>query len=238
MSKYRKRMNRFLAEGERCVEQILENRKIMVESVLLLDDSTDTGRFRHDEVPAYTLSAHDFGLITDTQSPQGVAAVCVIPDESAAGQLAGTGGLIAAMDAIQDPGNLGTMIRTASWFGATGILLGEGTADPFHPKVVRSTAGATGILPYRKGPLSKELAELEKAGYRTCLLDGGEDAISIKQVKPHQKTVLVVGNEANGISSSLFTNGRIPVRIDGHEEYVESLNAAIALSIGLWHFAG
>lgn len=238
MSKYRKRENRFLAEGERCVEQILENRILTVEAILLLEGLAGEFHVQHEEIPHYTLSAHDFASVTDTQTPQGLTAVCVTPEESARGNLAGYGGLVVAMDAVQDPGNLGTMIRTASWFRAAGLLFGEGTADPFHPKVVRSTAGATGALPYRKGNLSEELEMLESAGYRIFLLDGSEDSISIRDVKPEKKTVLVVGNEANGISRDLFSSGRTPIRIDGNAEYVESLNAAVALSIGLWHFTG
>lgn len=238
MSKYRKREKRFLAEGERCVKQILENRKLTVESILLIEGSADELHLQTEEIPRYTLSEQDFVSVTDTQTPQGIAAVCVTPEESSSGYLADAGGLIVAMDAIQDPGNLGTMIRTASWFGATGLVFGEGTADPFHPKVVRSTAGATGVLPFRKGALPEELEQLGSAGYRIFLLDGSKDSISIKDVRPQKKTVLVVGNEANGISRDLFSTGRTPVRIDGNAEYVESLNAAVALSIGLWHFAG
>jgi len=238
MGKYRKRENRFIAEGVRCVEQILENGIVSVESILLLDGSDVAIHARYKDIPHYSLSAGDFGSITDTQTPQGVAAVCITPEESSHGDLAGSGGLIVAMDAIQDPGNLGTMIRTASWFGSAGLLFGEGTVDPFHPKVVRSTAGATGVLPYRKGNLSEELKLLESAGYRIFLLDGSQDSISIKDVRPEKKTVLVVGNEANGISRGLFSSGRNPVRIDGDAGYVESLNAAVALSIGLWHLAG
>lgn len=237
MSKYRKRENQFLAEGERCVQQILENRTLEVESILLLEGSAESFQIQHEGIPHYVLSAKDFGSVTDTQTPQGMAAVCLTPEESAPGTMAGIGGLIVAMDAVQDPGNLGTMIRTATWFGAAGLLFGEGTADPFHPKVVRSTAGATGALPYRKCDLTGELKLLELAGYRVCLLDGSDDSISIKEIRPEKKTILVVGNEANGIRRDLIDPKRISIRIDGNADHVESLNAAVALGIGLWHFA-
>jgi RNA methyltransferase, TrmH family len=236
MGKYRKREGLFIAEGERCVEQILENGAVTVECILIRDNLQVPAGLSSTNLPVYSLTDNDFRSVTDTENPQGIAAVCEIPGESEFQDLASLSGLLVAFDAVQDPGNLGTMIRTASWFGVSGLIFGEGTVDPFHPKVVRSTAGATGVLPFRKMDLTKELAILEASGFSTFLLDGSDQSVAMKTITPEPKSILVIGNEANGIQDKLFTQTRTRIRIDGNAGHVESLNAAVALSIGLWHF--
>lgn len=236
MSKYRKRENRFIAEGQRCVEQILDNQIIQIEAILLLEGSGDEALIRQTDIPILSLSENDFIDVTDTQNPQGIAAVCITPEESDSDTFSRTEGIIVALDAIQDPGNLGTIIRTASWFGVSGLLIGEGTVDPFHPKVVRSTAGSTGTIPFRKGKLSEEITNLESVGFKCSLLDASTNSVSLKSFKPNTKSILVAGNEANGIDQKLFRDNRTSIRIDGTGNSVESLNAAIAVSIALWHF--
>jgi len=183
------------------------------------------------------LESEDFLSISDTENSQGIIAVCQIPFEANVDELVLSEGVIIATDAIQDPGNLGTMIRTASWFDASGIIFGTGTVDSFHPKVVRSTAGATGRLAYQSGDLSKMINEFEEHGWDIVLMDGGEGSINLKEVVPDRRTLIVVGNEGRGITGKLFTSTRKKVRIDGKSEAVESLNAAVATSIALYHFA-
>ena len=237
MGKYRKKEQLFLAEGNRCVEQILENGAVEVIE-LLVEDGFDAANLNPPSLPVYSLSSDDFNSLSDTETPQGVIAVCRIPPEADLRYLAEQRGLLVAFDEIQDPGNLGTMIRTASWFESTGLLIGEGTVDMFHPKVVRSTAGATGTIPYLKGDLIELLVNLEESGYRVFLLDASDASVELRNVNPEKdkKTVLVVGNEASGVQSKLFGNKRTAVKIEGKSNRVESLNAAVALSIGLYHF--
>jgi TrmH family RNA methyltransferase len=117
-------------------------------------------------------------------------------------------------------------------------LIGHGTADPFHPKVVRSTAGATGALDYMKRDLAEILAEFENKEWQVYLMDGGDGSISLQTIKPAEKSILMIGNEGNGISEHLFLPQRTKVGIPGHSSSVESLNAAIATGIGLYHMAG
>jgi RNA methyltransferase, TrmH family len=188
------------------------------------------------KVAAYSLDSKTFSAVTDTDNPQGILAVCRLPEPVQLDEFEDKGGVIVATDRIQDPGNMGTIIRTACWFGATGLLVGNGTVDPFHPKVVRSTAGAVGGIKYCQGDLGSMLRELEKKGWRVLLLDAGEKSISIKSVSQIRKCVLVIGNEANGIDPELGTEGREQVRIDpaSGKKPVESLNASIAAAIGLF----
>ena len=234
--KYRKKTGLFLAEGYRCVEQIIKNKKIEV-SEILTDSTINPSKIKPDNIPVFGLSKNDFATISDTENSQGIIAVCKIPHQTSIDNISISPGLIVALDALQDPGNLGTIIRTASWFGVGGMLIGKGTADPFQPKVVRSTAGATGAIPYLKGDLAAHLDLLEKENWNIYLLDGSADSVSIDTVSPTEKTVIVVGNEGNGVDSTLVKANRKLVRIDGKSEIVESLNAAVAASIALFKFS-
>ena len=234
MSKYRKRENLFLAEGERCVEQILQNGIIHVKEVVLVESASVSGQIQNSDTDIFSVSERELSEFTDTANPQGVVAVCEIPEESDPAALMSTSGTILAIDALQDPGNLGTVIRTASWFGINGLLIGRGTVDPFHPKVVRSTAGATGAIPHLSGDLESMIESFEEAGWPVQLLDAGADSKPIQSIKPGERTLLVVGNEANGINPNLFNEKRKRVRIDGDSGFVESLNAAVACSIAMF----
>ena len=229
-TKYRKKEGLFLAEGERCVEQIIDNGLINVQS-LILEKGYIPGF--ESSVAAFEVSSSEFAALSDTDTPQGILAVCEILGESDDLHQRETG-LIVVFDAVQDPGNVGTIIRTAAWFGAAGLLLGHGTADPFHPKVVRSTAGATGALPYQKGELMELLERFESNGWKSYLMDGAASSVDIRTVKAAEKSILVIGNEGNGISQELFEDERTSVRIPGDNTAVESLNAAIALGIGMY----
>lgn len=231
MSKYRKKEGLFIAEGERCVEQILANGFVDVES-LVVDSGWEIPFSYPDE--SYEVDSEVFKSLSDTETPQGVLAVCNIPDQIASIELLNQTGFLVASDAVQDPGNVGTIIRTAAWFGAAGLLIGNGTADPYHPKVVRSTAGATGALPVIKGELSELLDEFESEGWTTFLMDGSDGSVDVKTVTPGERSIIVIGNEGNGISDDLFSSDRTSVRIPGNDEAVESLNAAIALGIGMY----
>jgi RNA methyltransferase, TrmH family len=236
LGKHRKKDGLFIAEGIRCVNQIIENRVVEIESILTVENSNEIDDLIIHQAPIFSLTKSDFDSISDTETPQGITAVCKIPNETTINKISATSGLVVAFDAIQDPGNLGTMIRSASWFGVSGLLIGNGTVDPFHPKVVRSTAGATGTIPFIKGDLGKSFTVLEKSGYKTFLLDGSDKSNNLVTMLPSEKSILVVGNEANGVQQKLFNSKRTPVKIEGKPERVESLNAAVALSIGLYHF--
>lgn len=237
MGKYRKRSGQFLAEGVRCVEQIIENGRIEVEELIIQKGWNPEQLSIKRDLSFFELDASDFETVSDTDNPQGIVAVCKIPQESGVENLSKKSGVILATDAIQDPGNLGTIIRTACWFDVAGILFGTGTVDSFHPKVVRSTAGATGVLPSLSGNLDDLLPSFERENWTTFLLDGGEGSKNLVERPKSDKSILVVGNEGNGVSDELFRDGRHSIKIDGNPNQVESLNAAIACSIALYKFS-
>lgn len=241
--KYRQKEQLFIIEGERAVLQVIKNGLIRVDSLYFDEKSNFFDEPDWEaaiaQVESFNIESTTFREIADTDNPQGVLALCEVPPESMVQDLAGAQGIIVATDGLQDPGNMGTIIRTASWFGAKGILAGKGSVDLFNPKVVRSTAGATGSLPYLNADLDADLPLFEQQGWKVVLLDAGPGARELRSAEKTGKTILVVGNEANGIRSSL-ADGRIKTRISSpvSSPRVESLNASIALSIALYAFSG
>ncbi len=239
--KYRDELRLYLAEGERTIEQIIQNTPEMVAEIFVdqscLPQFVKKTKFTIDEVAVRFIPQEVFSELTDTDNPQGIIAVCKMPgDAKLENMLSGTSGYLLALDRIQDPGNMGTIIRTAAWFGVDGLILAKGNVDIFHPKVVRSTAGATGILPYLTGDLNMIFEQFEKAGWQVGLLALDQDAKSLPAVEPNKKFIMTIGNEANGIDPGLFTYGREKIFIPGdkNKNQVESLNAAVASGIALY----
>lgn len=242
--KYRQQEQLFLLEGARAVQQVIDNRLLSI-NTLFFDETQEywlqeQWKEAARQVDSFTLSRELFAEVSDTDTPQGVLALCQMPEEKTVDQLSTQKGIIVAFDAVQDPGNLGTIIRTASWFGAKGLVSGKGTVDMFHPKVVRGTAGATGALPHINGELSELLIDFEAAGWSILLLDAGENAVPLTELRLPEKAILVVGNEAHGVSSELIKGSRRRVRISPGIDHppVESLNAAVATSVALYDLTG
>jgi len=228
--KHRISSGQFIAEGRRSVEQIIRNGHLNVVAVF-----TD-GRDAPEAVASVqTLSKADFDALRTTERSQGVIAICESPPPVSVSDLIRATGVILALDGLQDPGNLGTLIRSAAWFGVAGMFLGTGTADPFQPKVVRSTAGATGAVPYASGDIVTFLREAASAGRRVYVLDGGPASSRLTDLEPDPSAVLVVGNEGKGLSDEVRAAGYRSVAIHGLTAFVESLNAAVAGAIALHH---
>lgn len=235
--KYREKEGLFIVEGERAVEQVLKNSVVSVKAVFLEEGKAQSYKLTADSL--YEMESKLMDEVSDTENSQGVLGLCEIPKETSLEKLTEEEGLIIATDRIQDPGNLGTILRTAVWFGASAILVGKGSVDLFHPKVVRSTAGATGSLSYLNSSLIEDFVKFEDAGWEILMLDGNKGAIPIDKIKLSKKTILVVGNEANGIDHKLTSAERKRVLIPATEEKrsVESLNAAIAVSVALFQLS-
>ena len=168
--------------------------------------------------------------VCDTDNPQGVCAALKIPDTEPPREY--PKGLIVALDRLQDPGNLGTVLRTADAFGAAGVLVGEGSADPFMGKSVRAAMGSSYHIPVWQGELEQELPRLKEQGFGLVCghLEGEEELPELPESR-----VLVIGNEANGASpevAELCALYRLPMK-----GRAESLNAAVAAAILIYKLA-
>lgn len=166
------------------------------------------------------LSESLFNSLSATQSPQGVLMKMAIPEEKPF-----TEGKVLVLDAIMDPGNLGTLLRSAQAFGLDNVLLMEGCVSLYNDKVLRASLGACLALRIREHATVQDVLELKRPLYGAAL--EGED---FKTVPYPEQTALVIGNEANGIRTELLEKLDHKVTIP-MADVAESLNAAVAGSI-------
>jgi len=140
------------------------------------------------------------------------------------------------LEGVQDPGNLGSIMRSALAFSVSGLILSRGTVDPFNPKVVRSAMGALFDLPIVLGQdLQETLPLLKKAGFALCSLNP-EASQSLTEAKLPAKLALILGNEGGGLSPEATAAADFDLRIDMSDR-IESLNVSIASAIVLFHLA-
>ena len=179
-----------------------------------------------------TVSDDVFAKISDTKTPQGVAAVVRMapyrPEDIF------TGGPVLILENIQDPGNLGTMLRTAEGAGAGGVIMDSATADAYNPKVVRGTMGALFRVPHLVMDVPGAVAAAKAAGYEVFAahLKGENDYTKTR----YARAAFLIGNEGNGLTDAAAALADRYVRIP-MEGRLESLNAAVAASLLLyeWH---
>lgn len=208
----------FVAEGAKCVEEL---RKAF-ELVLLATSDNAT----------YT----EIEQMSSLRTPQGVIGVF----KKRAFNSKIPSGLLVALDGVQDPGNLGTIIRTCDWFGIHDILCSHDTADCYNPKVVQATMGALARVRVHYVDLPKELTLLRQTGlplYGTLL--EGENMYEPYAIPDKQRGVIIMGNEGNGISESIRKLITHPLLIPSYPinaSTSESLNVSIATAIVLAEF--
>lgn len=214
-----------LAEPPECVLATAGAARTPAETALL-ERARACARESHEATP------DQLARLTDSVSAPGVAALVrwrPAQDIHLLNTAAGALSLVVALDAVGDPGNAGTIIRTADWFGASAVILGEGSVEPTNPKVVRSTMGSLFHLPIvDRGALPPVLADLHAQGYTT--VGAALDGVELPSFQWPARTVLVVGNEAHGIQSAVAAALDHRVRIPAHGR-AESLNAAIAAAV-------
>ncbi|MGA7885946.1 MAG: RNA methyltransferase [Acidobacteriaceae bacterium] len=186
-------------------------------------------------VPVVELTPPVFSSAVETESPQGIAALVEPPRFSLDDALAGSAPLVVVVAGLQDPGNLGTLIRSAEAFGASGVLALSGTVNVWNPKVLRASAGSAFRVPViyeRSARVFDALADRKIP----VLAAVQNDAVPCSQANLAGPAAILIGNEGGGISADLLdrAQARIAVPMPGP---VESLNAAVAASILLYEAA-
>jgi TrmH family RNA methyltransferase len=176
-----------------------------------------------------------FADVVATESPQGVAALVHLKDSSLEDALRAPEPLVLFSAGIQDPGHLGTMIRSAEAFGVGGVLLGEKTVSPFNPKVVRAAAGSLFRLPVVPVALAETIGTLRGRGLRVVAASAHKGT-RLDQARLDGPLAVVVGNEATGVPRDVLKLADELVMIP-HAPRVESLNAAVATSIVFYEAA-
>ena len=224
--KARRAAGLLIGEGTKLLDEALNAGASVT---MLVTDGSQFGELGP-EVRQVEVSRDVLVTLCDTKTPQGVLFLAQAPDTCPLNKLPGQRYLV--LDGVQDPGNVGTIWRTADALGADGLLLVNGCADPFGPKVVRATMGACFRLPVYEVECAELIQLLERSGlslYGTALR---EDAVDIKTAKLNRCAV-VIGSEGRGISQSLLDRCEKTLKIPMRQR-CESLNAAIAASIVLW----
>lgn len=213
----------FLVEGSKMVEEALASafdvETVLVQEGMELPDGLT--------MPVYELPAHVLAAVCDTKTPQGIAAVVRMKEQSALGKH------IVVLDGVQDPGNVGTIIRTADAAGLDGVLLSTQCADVFSPKVLRATMGSIFRMNLRTtDDLPGELTKLREKGYSilSSQLDGTP---FYEREKVAEQFALIIGNEGNGVSEQVQQTATHRVRLPMRGG-AESLNAAIAAAIMMY----
>ncbi len=181
-------------------------------------------------VATYTVTRSVMEAVCDTSTPQHVCATVKTPSLELPQSY--PKGLLVALDTVQDPGNLGTILRTADAMGACGVLLSEGCADPFSPKCIRAAMGSTYHLPLWRGKLKEALQTLHHDGY--CCICGH---LQGQEVLPHptDRCVIVIGNEGNGVAGEIAALC-VLVRLPMYGR-AESLNASMAAGLLMYEVA-
>ncbi len=227
-SRARKKEDAFVVEGIRMFREIPEDR---------LMETFISEKF-HEENPSIRGSVvknEVFQKLSDTRTPQGVLTVVRQRHYALPDILQGKNGLWLILEGIQDPGNLGTMIRTGEGAGISGIIMDRNTADFYSPKTVRSTMGAVFRVPFfYTEDLAGTVREIKKTGITTYAahLDGKK---MYHEINYADRTAFLIGNEGNGLSDELTSLADIKLRIPMQGQ-VESLNAAISAALLMYRY--
>ena len=213
--KFRDELGLFVVEGEKLVEEAVQS-GFKIEQL-----------YRSDEIGEAAMER-----ISLLNSPSTALAVVRKPQETAGFRLK-QGGLYIALDAIRDPGNLGTILRIADWFGIDGVIASRDTVDVYNPKVVQSTMGAIFRVDFHYCNLAEVLPGAEVFG--TFL--SGED-IYKADLQASGPRVIVIGNESNGISPQIgkCCTRKITIPSFAKGRGSESLNAAVATAVAVSEF--
>lgn len=177
-----------------------------------------------------------FEHMSDTCTPQGILASVRMPEYTLEDILRAANPLIIVLENIQDPGNLGTIVRTAEGAGASGIIMSKDTADIYNPKTVRSTMGSVYRLPFIYAEdICAAVRDLGKMGIKTCAahLEGSQEYYNIDYTGP---AAVLIGNEGNGLTEKLTAAAQSRIRIP-MEGKLESLNAAVSAAVILYEAA-
>lgn len=227
--KGREESGRFLAEGPLLLGELLDS-GLVPEHVLHVASGSGERplleRARAAGARVEAVAEVELAALADTVTPQGVLAMAAIPrvDWSAL-----RSDRILVLDAVQDPGNLGTLVRTAEALGLGGVVALSGTVDPWNPKAVRAAAGASFRLPLLRATWPEARTKLLERGAPVWVADAAGEPFGRGSSAP-ERLALVLGNEARGVSEAVVRDAerRVSVPMRGR---AESLNVAVAGAI-------
>lgn len=236
--KFRDETHEYIIEGIKLIREAIEE-NVTIKTIIICEDCVE-GENAIEQSLLYEIAKYNciyvkrkiFQLLTDVMTPQGIMAVVEQGDNNDA--IDYHQDIILALDNIQDPGNLGTILRTADSANLKQIILTKETADPYNPKVVRSTMGAIFRMNIiTTNSLEKTLKEIQKHHFEV-VATSLETENSIYDID-YQKKVIVIGNEAKGVSRDIqnLADKKVKIPMLGK---TESLNASVAAGIMIYEY--
>ena len=235
--KYRDLLNKYIIEGVKLIEEAIKE-KVDIEHVVICEDCMEEGIF--DKKLMYEIAKLDcvyvnskvFSGLTDVMNPQGILAV--VKKSNKEPKINYDEDIIIVLDGIQDPGNLGTILRTVDSANLKQIIVSSETADAFNSKVVRSTMGAIfRVNVIKSQDLVKDLANMKEHGFEVVVTSLNTNNV-IYDID-YTKKVIVIGNEANGVSKEVqeIADNKVKIPMIGK---TESLNASVATGIMIYEY--
>ena len=236
-AKFRREEQRFVIEGVRLCEEAVKN-ECVVDYLLYSKTASDKysdliSQLENKAKHTFCVDNRIFCALSDTKTPQGVLCVVKTLDKNIHFDKIKKNGIILALENIQDPSNLGTMLRTADALGVSSVVLSASCCDIYSPKVVRGSMGAVFRIPVCiTDDLKSFISDFNNFGTSyACVLD--DTAVTLDQVEFKAPVLSVIGNEGNGLTDEI-------INVCTHKLYIpmknnaESLNAAVAASIIMW----
>ena len=226
--KYRDKNSLFIVEGEKVVNELIES-DFLIEKIYGTNDWYDINFSKIDNDLFYKVSPKELKRISSLKSPNNVLAVVQKRDLPI--NFNALGKITLVLDNLQDPGNLGTIIRSSHWFNVSNIICSKNTVDVYNPKVIQSTMGSLFKLNIYYEDLVPFLESCKKS-HEICgaFLDG----VDCKLIKSKSNLILIVGNESKGISSEVSKIVTQKITINKKSEDIDSLNVSTATSILLY----
>jgi TrmH family RNA methyltransferase len=227
--KVRTAEGRFVVEGLHVVEEAVASGR--AEELFLSDEASDTPRGKallESGVPVTQVGPADVAALRETETPVGAFALVTDPVTTIDAHDWKENATLLIADGVADPGNFGTLVRSAAALGCDGVVVTQGTVEPTNPKAVRATAGALFLIPIVRS--SRD--EVREKGFALWIADKGGEPIDRLDTRP-ERVALLVGNEPRGVSDDARADADKSVAISVSEG-VESLNVAVAAGILLF----
>ena len=225
--KYRDKLGLYLIEGENLLEEAVKN-GAAIKTVLMCRDYR--GSLFGTEDKAFCLSDKLFEQLSQTETTQGIMAIVEKPELSPDFFLNRGGGNFIVLDRLQDPGNIGTILRTADAAGYELAIVMKGTADVFSPKAVRAATGSLFRMPVVFMDSVDELMEFTRAAGKKLVATCFDTDRYYYDENLKENIALIIGNEGSGISRELIECSDLKIKIPMHGN-IESLNASVAAGI-------
>ena len=219
--KYREKENKYLIEGEHLISMAKD-----IECIFTTNEN-----YKNESTTVYYVSEDVLKKLSFVQSPQGIVAIVKKNQYSIDYNLSS----YLLCDGVSDPGNMGTIIRTALAFNVEMIILANGSVDIYNDKVIRGSQGAILQIPIVYTDLNECVKKLQENNVKVYASTLSNRSVNLKSIKEINKYALVVGNEGSGVTQAIQDASDFNVKI-AHSDSIDSLNVGVATSIMLYYF--